>query len=257
MISFTTLKWAHQDQLVLIKSSTFIDEHFHIHWQTSESCEGTFSHFLANLKALDVGGAELEQVMDCTLRTILLCKCHSLRLNLCANYLQVVLEANQLRIHQFITFWKQAKPCTDIDTNLKVHILNRHVVITIRCYQVIRISLGIKSSSWRPFVPLDFVLCAFGTQALWPCSPIHLTNKRVRWVKTHQTPIKPPTNWWGDSTRIRVGKKYIQQGRLPMNIKHFRDQVNLSELPCKTLQWARTKKSTYVTIRLDFYLLSD
>ena len=101
MISFTTLKWAHQDQLVLIKSWTFIDEHFHIHWQTSESCEGTFSHFLANLKAFDVGGAELEQVMDCTLRTILLCKCHSLRLNLCANHLQVVLEPNQLWIHQF------------------------------------------------------------------------------------------------------------------------------------------------------------
>ena len=95
---------------------TFIDKHLR--------GEGTFSHFLANLKAFDVGGAELEQVMDCTLRTILLCKCHSLRLNLCANYLQVVLEANHLRIHQFITFWKQAKPCTDNSTNLKVHILN-------------------------------------------------------------------------------------------------------------------------------------
>ena len=71
---------------------TFIDKH-----------QRTFSHFLANLKVLVCGWVQQQQqqVMDCTLRPILLCKCHSLRLNLCANHLQVVVEPNQLWIHQF------------------------------------------------------------------------------------------------------------------------------------------------------------
>ena len=97
-----------------------LDKKLNIHWRT-------FSHSLTNIwelrgnifslsgqsQSFDVGGAELEQVMDCTLRTILLCKCHSLRLNLCANYLQVVLEANHLGIRQFMTVEKWAKPCKD------------------------------------------------------------------------------------------------------------------------------------------------